>query len=161
MKLSDLRPAKGAKKSRKRVGRGPSSGHGKTSCRGHKGAGQRAGSGGKRAYEGGQNPLIRRLPKRGFVSRNRVRVQEVNLDQLRRFEAGATVDRATLCAAKVISTENRPVKVLANGEIDRAINLKVDHISEAARKKIESAGGSVEIIPPFIAKEGSSSEASA
>lgn len=161
MKLSDLRPAKGAKKPRKRVGRGPGSGHGKTSCRGHKGAGQRSGSGGKRAYEGGQNPLIRRLPKRGFVAPFRERIQEVNLDQLRRFEAGATVDRDTLCNAKVISTPNRPVKVLGNGEIDKAINLKVDRISASARKKIEATGGSVELLPPYAVKEGTSSEASA
>lgn len=146
MKLDGLRPARGAKKNRKRVGRGPGSGHGKTSTRGHKGQGSRAGSKIKRAHEGGQNPLVRRLPKVGFTSRNRVYVQVINVEQLRRFEAGAIVDRESLFKSKAIASARHPVKVLANGSIDVALKLKVDRISDAARKKIEAAGGSVEIV---------------
>ncbi len=146
MKLNQLRPARGATRNPKKVGRGPGSGHGKTSTRGHKGQGQHhTGRRIKRAHEGGQNPLLRRIPKRGFTSRNRIDVQEVNLQDLARFAAGATVDRESLHKAKAISSLNRPVKILGKGKISVALKLKVDRISEAARKAVEAAGGSVEL----------------
>ncbi|MEW6774787.1 MAG: 50S ribosomal protein L15 [Bdellovibrionota bacterium] len=155
MKLHDLHPAPGAKTKRKRVGRGPGSGHGKTSTRGHKGLGQHGGRGQKRHYEGGQNPFTRRLPKRGFTSMNRPVVQIVNVVLLRRFAAGAVVDREALYVAGAIAHAAHPVKVLGQGKLDVALKVKVDRISDSARKKIEQAGGSVEIVaaPPAAGTE--------
>lgn len=160
MKFSDLRPAPGAKKIRKRVGRGPGSGLGKTSGRGHKGAGQRSGVKKKRHHEGGQNPIARRLPKQGFTpfGYRLTEYQEVNLVQLSRFEANTVVDREALFNSKAIANKHLPVKILGNGAIDVALTLKVEKISEGARKKIEAAGGKVEIVETRSQPQAASSE---
>jgi large subunit ribosomal protein L15 len=144
-KLSDLKPAKGSTKGRKRVGIGSSSGHGGTSGRGHKGQNARSGGGVPTWFEGGQMPLIRRIPKRGFVNHFRVQFQVVNVRDLARFDAGTSVDRDTLVGAGMIRANGGPVKLLASGEIDRALTITVDKASEAAKQKIEAAGGSLAV----------------
>lgn len=144
--LKSLKPANGAVRDCKRVGRGIGSGDGKTSGRGQKGAGARNGWSAKPGFEGGQMPLQRRLPKRGFHSPNRIESEIVSLDGLDRFESGAVVDREALRKAGLAKGRG-PVKVLANGEIAKAITLKVQAISAKAREKVVAAGGSVEVIP--------------
>jgi large subunit ribosomal protein L15 len=147
MRLDDLRPAKGATKARKRVGRGPGSGHGKTATKGHKGQGAR--SGGKKGggFEGGQMPLYRRLPKRGFTSRNRIEYAVVNLKALAGFSANAVVDPDGLVTAGIIKKANREaVKVLGDGEVTHALTVKAHAVSGSARAKIEAAGGRVELL---------------
>lgn len=146
MKLHDLRPDEGATKKRKRVGRGRSSGLGKTSGRGTKGQNARSGGGVAPYFEGGQLPLVRRLPfKRGFTNIFRTVYQEVNVDQLEaRFEAGADVTPESLAAAGLIRDELEPVVVLGRGEVGAAFNVKAHRFSGSARQKIEAAGGSVE-----------------
>jgi large subunit ribosomal protein L15 len=147
MRLDDLRPAKGATKARKRVGRGPGSGHGKTATKGHKGQGAR--SGGKKAggFEGGQMPLYRRLPKRGFTARNHVEYAVVNLKALAGFSANAVVDPDGLVTAGVIKKSDRDrVKVLGDGDVTHALTVKAHAVSGAARAKIEAAGGRVELL---------------
>jgi large subunit ribosomal protein L15 len=148
MKLHELRPLPGSKKDRKRVGRGISSGHGKTAGRGTKG--QRARSGGVKPpyFEGGQLPLVRRLPfKRGFVNIFRVEYTPVNLERLDVFEAGSVVTPETLAAAGVIKSAKKPVVILGRGEVDRPLTVKAHRFSESARAKIEAAGGTVEVLP--------------
>lgn len=148
MKLHELRPLPGSKKDRKRVGRGISSGHGKTAGRGTKG--QRARSGGVKPpyFEGGQLPLVRRLPfKRGFVNIFRVEYTPVNLERLDVFEAGSVVTPETLAAAGIIKSEKKPVVILGRGEVDRPLVVKAHRFSESARAKIEAAGGTVEVLP--------------
>ncbi|MBC7240861.1 MAG: 50S ribosomal protein L15 [Anaerolineae bacterium] len=148
MKLHELRPLPGSKKNRKRVGRGISSGHGKTAGRGTKG--QRARSGGVKPpyFEGGQLPLVRRLPfKRGFVNIFRVEYTPVNLERLDVFEAGSVVTPETLAAAGVIKSAKKPVVILGRGEVDRPLTVKAHRFSESARAKIEAAGGTVEVLP--------------
>ncbi len=144
--LSSLRPGKGAVKSKKRVGRGPGSGHGKTSCRGHKG--QKARTGGAKPvwFEGGQMPLYKRLPKRGFKNPFRVEYQIVNLDILDKyFENGEVVNRDTLLSKGLIKDPNMPVKILGRGEITKKLSFEVDKVSESAKIKIEKAGGNVNV----------------
>lgn len=144
--LSSLRPGKGAVKSKKRVGRGPGSGHGKTSCRGHKG--QKARTGGAKPvwFEGGQMPLYKRLPKRGFKNPFRVEYQIVNLDTLDKyFENGEVVNRDTLLSKGLIKDPNMPVKILGRGEITKKLSFEVDKVSESAKIKIEKAGGNVNV----------------
>ncbi len=144
--LSSLRPGKGAVKSKKRVGRGPGSGHGKTSCRGHKG--QKARTGGAKPvwFEGGQMPLYKRLPKRGFKNPFRVEYQIVNLDTLDKyFENGEVVNRDTLLSKGLIKDPNMPVKILGRGEISKKLSFEVDKVSESAKIKIEKAGGNVNV----------------
>ncbi|MEO0230821.1 MAG: 50S ribosomal protein L15 [candidate division WOR-3 bacterium] len=146
MDLSSLRPEKGAVKSKKRVGRGPGSGHGKTSCRGHKG--QKARTGGAKPvwFEGGQMPLYKRLPKRGFKNPFRVEYQIVNLDTLDKyFENGEVVNRDTLLSKGLIKDPNMPVKILGRGEITKKLSFEVDKVSESAKIKIEKAGGNVNV----------------
>jgi large subunit ribosomal protein L15 len=145
-KLSNLKPAPGSTKNRKRRGIGSSSGHGGTSTKGHKGQNARTGGGVPTWYEGGQMPLIRRIPKRGFVNIHRVANQVVNIKDLARFQKGATVDLDALVKAGLVRANGGPIKLLATGDIDRAITLKVDVVSEAAQKKIEAAGGTVESV---------------
>ncbi|MEN8198856.1 MAG: 50S ribosomal protein L15 [Thermodesulfobacteriota bacterium] len=140
--LGNLSPAKGAKKQRKRLGRGPGSGHGKTAGRGHKGFKSRSGSGIKPGFEGGQMPLQRRLPKRGFHNINQVKYSIVSLSQLDKLEAGEEVTSEML-VEKGLAKKNLPVKILANGEINQAMTVNVDKISSGARAKIEAAGGKV------------------
>lgn len=140
--LANLSPNKGANRQRKRLGRGPGSGHGKTAGRGHKGYKSRSGSGIKPGFEGGQMPLQRRLPKRGFTNINTVDYSIVSLNQLDLFEGGSEVTSASLIE-KGIARKGRPVKVLANGEINKSITVKVEKVSGGARTKIEAAGGKV------------------
>lgn len=145
MKLNELRPAKGATKNRKRIGRGTASGWGKTSGKGQKGQKSRSGGSPHPWFEGGQMPIMRRLPKIGFNSPNRVEYQVVNLTDLNQFEAGTEVDVRLLLEKRVVRKKTHPVKVLAKGSIDRALKIKVHAASESARKAIEAAGGSIEV----------------
>jgi large subunit ribosomal protein L15 len=146
--LDQLGPNRGARRPRKRVGRGIGSGWGKTCGRGTKGAGARSGSKRRPWFEGGQIPLARRLPKRGFHNLFRVPRQVVNVKELARFDAGAELDAEALSKAGLVPRGDRPVKVLAEGDISVALKLRVDAISDSARKKVEAAGGSVELISP-------------
>ena len=148
MKLEDLRPARGAKKRRKRVGRGPASGHGKTSTKGHKGQKARSGGGKFGGFEGGQMPLYRRLPKRGFTPPGgRTEYAVVNVESLAVFAAGAAVDPEGLVKARLIKNADRArVKILGNGEVPHALTVKAHAVSGSARGKIEAAGGWVELL---------------
>jgi large subunit ribosomal protein L15 len=147
--LHNLVPAPGSHRDRKRLGRGPGSGTGKTSGKGHKGIKARAGhhgpGGGKPQFEGGQMPLTRRLPKRGFTNIFRVEHQVVRLSDLeRRMPEGAEVTRESLVQAGLISARKGPAKVLANGDLSRAVTVRGIRMSAGAREKIEAAGGRVE-----------------
>jgi large subunit ribosomal protein L15 len=146
MEIKDLKPAEGSHRNRKRVGRGPASGTGKTAGRGLNGQLSRAGGGKGAGFEGGQTPLARRLPKLpGFRNPNRVEYAPVNVSRLNeKFEAGSVVDGETLKAAGIIKSADIPVKVLGDGEITKALTIKVDKISASAKAKIEAAGGKVE-----------------
>ena len=146
MKLHELQYTEGARKARKRVGRGTSSGTGKTAGRGQKGQGARSGGGKKPGFEGGQTPLFMRLPKRGFTNFNRIEYAIVNLEQLNSFEAGATVCPQTLKEAGIIKKELDGVKVLGNGKLEKAITVKADYVTPSAKEKIEAAGGKVELV---------------
>ena len=141
--LSNLQPAKGARRPRKRVGRGPGSGTGKTAGRGHKGKGSRAGGNTPAGYEGGQMPLQRRLPKRGFRNPTRCRYAIVKVGQLERFAEGAVVDGEALVAAG-LARGRQPVKLLADGTLTRKLTVKVDKVSQAARERVLAAGGTIE-----------------
>ncbi len=145
MNLSNLKPPAGSRHSRKRLGRGEASGLGKTSGRGHKGQKSRSGSGVKMGFEGGQNPMLRRLPKFGFTNVHRVKREIISLDELNTFKDGATVDVQALKDQKLISSkfEGR-VKILATGKLEKKLTVKLSHISAGAKKAIETAGGSVE-----------------
>jgi len=143
IKLNALSPSPGSRKNRKRVGRGQGSGHGKTATRGHKGARSRSGFTNKPGYEGGQMPLHRRLPKRGFTNLFKKEYALVSLSDLNKFENGATVDRQGLIDAGIIKNTDNLVKVLANGEVEVSITLDVDKVSAAAQDKIKAAGGSI------------------
>ena len=146
MELKDLVPAEGSKKARKRVGRGPASGNGKTAGRGYNGQKSRAGGGKGTGFEGGQTPLARRLPKLpGFRNINRVEYVPVNVSRLDAyFEAGETVDGDSLKAKGIIKHSDALVKVLGDGEITKSLTVKVDKVSASAKKEIEAAGGKVE-----------------
>jgi len=148
MKLHDLRPAEGATKKRKRVGRGTGSGKGKTSTRGTKGQNSRTGGGVLPVFEGGQIKLVKRLPKlRGFNNRFKVTYTPINLDTLDRgFESGATVDAEALSSIGLLGKLSDPIVVLGRGEITKPLHVKAQRISESAREKIEAAGGSIEIL---------------
>jgi large subunit ribosomal protein L15 len=146
MKLTDLRPAKGAKSARKRVGRGEGSGLGKTSGKGNKGLKARSGGGTKPGYEGGQMPLQRRLPKRGFVNVFREETAVVNVKELNRFEAGSVVDAEALRREGLVKgTCPGGIKLLGNGEVTRKLTVKVDRASKTAVAKVAAAGGTVEV----------------
>ena len=142
--LNNLSPNPGSKRPRKRVGRGPGSGRGKTSTRGHKGYKARSGSGIRPGFEGGQMPIQRRIPKRGFTNIFRKEIGVVNVQDLERFEAGATVNRDSLVEAGLVASKYKQVKILGNGEITKAMTVSVEKLSETARKKIEAAGGTIE-----------------
>ena len=146
--LHNLSPAPGSHRSRKRLGRGPGSGHGKTSGKGHKGSMARAGhggpGGGKPHFEGGQMPLTRRLPKRGFTNAFRIESQVVRLDALNALPEGAEVTRESLAEAGLIRRNKGPAKLLANGELTRPLTVRGVKMSAAVRQKIEAAGGRVE-----------------
>ena len=145
MKLHELRDNEGAAKKQKRVARGPGSGKGKTAGRGHKGQKSRSGVaiGG---YEGGQMPLYRRLPKRGFNKPNQVEYNEVNLDQLEGFQAGSVVTKEVLRDAKMLHKPGNPVAILGRGDVKVALTVQVQRVTKSAREKIEAAGGKVEIV---------------
>ena len=148
MKLHDLQPARGSKKRRKRVGRGIAAGQGKTAGRGTKGQMARSGGGKGPYFEGGQLPLVRRLPfKRGFNNIWRVNYAEVNLERLGQFEAGAEVTPESLLEAGVIKTVGKPVVILGRGDVDKKLTVKAHRFSTSARAKIEAAGGTVEVLP--------------
>lgn len=146
MELKDLKPAEGSKRNRKRVGRGPASGNGKTAGRGMNGQKSRAGGGKGAGFEGGQTPLARRLPKLpGFRNFNRVEYVPVNVSRLdAKFNAGDLVDADTLYAAGIIKNATDPIKVLGDGEITKALTVRVDKVSASAKSKIEAVGGKVE-----------------
>lgn len=144
LKLNTLAPNEGARKDRKRVGRGPGSGAGKTASRGHKGARARTGYSMRAGFEGGQMPLHRRLPKRGFNNIFKKAYTIVTLDHLNIFENGAVVDYDALVEAGIIQ-QNALVKILANGELQKSLTVKVDKISQGAKERIEAAGGTVEV----------------
>ena len=147
MELHNLKPAPGAKKSRKRVGRGPGSGYGKTAGRGHKGQKSRSGYSRRFGFEGGQMPLVRRIPKRGFTNIFRVERQVVNLRDLERvFEDGEEVTLETMCERGLIRRGPQPVKVLATGELSKKLHVQAHGFSGAARSKIEAAGGRCEVV---------------
>ncbi len=152
--LDRLAPAAGSRRPRKRVGRGIGSGSGKTCGRGQKGAGARSGFKRRPWFEGGQMPLSRRLPKRGFTNIFRRPYQVVNLKELERFERGSAVDTGTLSRAGLVARPDRPVKILGEGEIPHALKLQVDAVSAAARTQIERAGGSIEIVATRGRKRG-------
>ncbi len=147
MKLNELRPAPGARSKTKRVGRGRGSGLGKTSGRGSKGLRARSGGGTPPGYEGGQMPLQRRLPKRGFRNPFRKEFAIVQVKDLNRFEAGSVVDIPLLRKAGLVNDLKDGVKLLANGEVNRVLTVKVNRASQAAARKIEAAGGTVEVDP--------------
>ncbi|NPD31219.1 50S ribosomal protein L15 [Eggerthellaceae bacterium zg-1084] len=147
MELSDLRPAEGSRKNRTRVGRGPASGKGKTAGRGMNGQGSRSGGKKRPGFEGGQTPLARRLPKLpGFRNINRVEYLPVNVSRLdEKFEAGDVVDGESLKAKGIIKRADALVKVLGDGDLTKALTVKVDKVSATAQAKIEAAGGKVEL----------------
>lgn len=146
MKLHELKYTEGARKARKRVGRGTSSGTGKTSSRGQKGQGARSGGGKKPGFEGGQTPLFMLLPKRGFTNFNRLEYAIVNLEQLNKFEDGSTVSPTDLKEAGLIKKELDGVKILGNGKLEKAITVKAHKFSKSAVAAIEAAGGKTEVI---------------
>ena len=146
MKLNELSPADGSKKSRQRVGRGVGSGWGKTAGRGSKGQGARSGGGVRPGYEGGQMPIHRRLPKRGFTNIFKKNFAIINIRDLARFESGSTVDEVELVKCGLIKGTYDGIKLLGQGEIDYPLQIKVNAVSESARKKISSAGGTVEVV---------------
>ena len=148
--LSNLRRPEGSHRDTKRLGRGPGTGTGKTAGKGHKGSKARAGhhgpGGGKPGYEGGQMPLHRRLPKRGFTPLDRTEYQVVNLYQLEKLEEGSDVTPETLHAAGLVGHPRRPVKVLGTGDLTRKLNISAHRFSQSARTKIEGLGGTVQEI---------------
>ena len=145
MELHNLRPAKGSKKTRRRVGRGTGSGMGKTSGRGENGQGSRSGWSSRPGREGGQMPLYRRIPKRGFFNIFRTSYQVVNVSDLSRCSANE-ITNESLKAAGLISKIKEPIKILGNGEIKKALTVKVQAFSKSAKEKIEKAGGKAEVI---------------
>ncbi len=146
MDLSNLQPAPGSTKNRKRIGRGPGSGTGKTSGKGHKGQNARSGGGVKPGFEGGQMPLQRRLPKRGFTSLNKKVYSLVNLRDLDSFEAGAVVGIEDFGKAGLINGVKDGVKILADGELSKALTVQAHKFSKSAAEKIEAAGGKAEVL---------------
>ena len=144
MKLNELSPAVGSAKDSYRKGRGPGSGNGKTAGKGHKGQNARSGGGVRPGFEGGQLPLYRKLPKRGFKNRFAVNYAIVNVSALNRFEDGSVVDMEALLAAKIVRKELDGLKVLGNGELTKKLTVKATVFSATAKEKIEAAGGKIE-----------------
>ena len=145
MKLHELSPAAGSAKENWRRGRGPASGNGKTAGKGHKGQNARSGGGVRPGFEGGQIPLYRKLPKRGFTNHFAKKYAIVNVSDLNRFENGAVVDAEALLAAKIIRDVLDGVKILGNGEITKKVTVKAAVFSATAKEKIEAAGGTTEV----------------
>jgi large subunit ribosomal protein L15 len=146
MKLHELSPAPGSKKERKRVGRGIGSGNGKTAGRGHKGQNARSGGGVRLGFEGGQNPLYRRLPKRGFNNRFRIEYAIVNVEDLNQFSAGTEVTPELLRESGLVKQMKDGIKVLGNGDLTVALTVKANKFSQSAIEKIQAAGGKTEVI---------------
>jgi large subunit ribosomal protein L15 len=146
MKLHELKPATGARKAKKRLGRGIAAGQGKTSGRGQKGQNARSGGGVRPGFEGGQMPIYRRLPKRGFTNPNRVEYAIVNLDTLNRFEEGTVVTPELLVKEGVVKNLKSGLKVLGNGELEKKLTVKAHKFSASAQVKINAAGGATEVI---------------
>ncbi len=149
MKLHELQPNWGAKRSKKRVGRGPGAGQGKTAGKGTKGQSVRQGAGGKLYRQGGNLPFFRRLPfmrGEGFTPPNRVEYNEVNVEMLERFDAGTEINHDVLKEAGLLSKNSNPVVILGNGDLTKALKVKAQRVTKGAKSKIEAAGGSVEII---------------
>lgn len=146
MKLHELKPAEGSRKTRNRVGRGTGSGNGKTAGKGHKGQNARSGGGVRPGFEGGQTPLFQRLPKRGFTNINRKDFAIVNLSTLNRFEEGTEVTPDLLLETGVVSNVKSGVKILGNGQLEKKLTVKANKFSASAKEAIESAGGTVEVI---------------
>lgn len=146
MKLHELKPAEGSRSSRKRIGRGIGSGTGKTSGKGHKGQNARSGGGVRPGFEGGQNPLFRRLPKRGFTNINRKDYAVVNIEVLNRFDEGTEVTPALLIETGVVSNERSGIKILGNGSLEKKLTVKAHKFSGSAKEAIEAAGGQTEVV---------------
>lgn len=146
MKLNELRPAPGSRTEAKRKGRGAGTGNGKTAGRGHKGQNARSGGGVRPGFEGGQMPLFRRLPKRGFKNVFAKEYTEINVSELERFEDGAVIDAQALKDAGVISKIRDGIAVLGRGEITKKVTVRAAHVSKGAQEKITAAGGKVEVI---------------
>jgi large subunit ribosomal protein L15 len=146
MKLHELRPAEGATKNRKRLGRGVGSGWGKTAGRGTKGHNSRSGGGVRPGFEGGQMPIHRRLPKRGFTNIFKKEIAIVNVGDLARFDAGSVVNEAALVQIGLVKGRQDGIKLLGNGAIDIALTVQISAVSRSAKEKIEAAGGTVEVI---------------
>ncbi len=145
MKLHELKPAEGSTHAPKRLGRGVGSGHGKTSGKGHKGQNARAGGGVRPGFEGGQNPLFHRMPKRGFNNISRKNIVALNVRDLERFENGSVVTIESLLESGLIKAVKDGVKILATGELTKALTIRIDKVSPAAAQKIVAAGGKVEV----------------
>lgn len=145
MKLHELKPAEGSRHSRKRVGRGIATGNGKTAGKGHKGQKARSGGGVRPGFEGGQNPVYRRLPKRGFKNINRKEYAVVNLDDLNRFENGSEITPQTLIESGLVKNPKDGIKILGDGELKVQLTIKADKFSQSAVEKIEAAGGKTEV----------------
>ena len=146
MKLHELSPPSRSRKISRRLGRGVGTGRGKTAGRGTKGYNSRSGGGVRPGYEGGQMPIQRRLPKRGFTNIFRKRIAVINIRDLLTFKSGSLVDEAALLKAGLIKGKKDGIKLLGQGEISIALNVKLSHVSKSAREKIEAAGGSIEVV---------------
>ncbi|AZB41273.1 50S ribosomal protein L15 [Bacillus sp. FJAT-42376] len=146
MKLHELKPAEGSRRERNRLGRGIGSGNGKTAGKGHKGQNARSGGGVRLGFEGGQTPLFRRLPKRGFTNINRKEYAVVNLERLNRFEEGTEVTPELLLETGVLSSTKAGVKILGDGKIEKKLTVKANKFSSSAKEAIEAAGGTAEVI---------------
>jgi large subunit ribosomal protein L15 len=146
MNLHDLSPARGAKKRRKRIGRGPGSGHGKTATKGHKGLLARSGGGKRPGFEGGQMPLVRRLPKFGFTNPFRAEYAIVNVKSFEQWTGAQTITPQALVDAGLVKRKNLPIKILGNGELKKPLVIQAHKFSKSAEAKIQAAGGRVEVI---------------
>ncbi len=146
MKLNELSPPKGSRRPRKRVGRGVGSGKGKTAGRGTKGYNSRSGGGVRPGFEGGQMPLHRRLPKRGFTNIFKKKIAVINIRDLSKFESGSIVDEATLVRVGLVKGRRDGIKLLGHGEIKTPLTIKINMLSKSAREKIIQAGGKVEVL---------------
>jgi large subunit ribosomal protein L15 len=146
MKLNELSPPKGSRRPRKRVGRGVGSGKGKTAGRGTKGHNSRSGGGVRPGFEGGQMPIHRRLPKRGFTNIFKKKIAVINIRDLAKFESGSVVDEAALVRAGLVKGRRDGIKLLGHGEIKTPLTIKVNMLSESAREKIIEAGGNIEVL---------------
>ena len=146
MKLHELAPAEGSRKAKKRVGRGVGSGHGKTAGRGTKGQKSRSGGGTRPGFEGGQMPIHRRLPKRGFNNIFKKKIVVINVSDLEKFESGSVVDEVSLVQKGLVKGKRDGIKLLGKGDVAIPLTIKVNSVSAGARKKIEDAGGTVEVI---------------